>query len=103
MIKGLTMGLIGVTLAFAVGIAAAQELNVSKEDALIFENLSLKVKLHEANVDRLQRDIQQVSQDLQRQRDEFSAHFTATYGVPIERVRRQDGKWIVTPSPTGEK
>lgn len=83
--------------ALAQGVPA-----ISSEDTLRWENLALKMQLHQERVQTIQKDVQAVQAGLEQERKALEDHFQATYKVPLSTLQRRDGKWSVIP-PTEKK
>ena len=88
-----------VLLLTVVTSEATETLTVSAEDTLRWENLALKIQLHESRVQAIQRDVQEAAGRLAADRESFATHFQKVYGVPVERVERKGDLWTVKPEP----
>lgn len=88
-----------ILLVASLGWAAEKTLTLSAEDILRWENLALKIQLHESRVQTIQRDVQDAAGKLAAERESFATHFQKVYGVPLERVERAGDLWTVKPEP----
>ena len=89
---GIVGTLFGV-LILAASLATAQD--ISREDSLALENLALKIKLHEARVQALQREVQQAAKLLEYERGILEKAIQEKYGVSLGQIERQGDKWVV--------